>query len=185
MPKSTPHRPEIPSPEDPAAPSLELNPDEEIDRQKQLVIDEIRAAFLGVTLEEGIGLQEANGIDDYEDEETLAALRASDEKEDWEKIPAARLNDCFCSPGFFDAKGMRFHLPAFLTAELRGEYGQDFELVLTHLTEYRLNQFVLLNDPQRLAIRSFLLLHRDHPDFYSDHCAVDQALAEYWTIPER
>lgn len=153
----------------------------EIDSRTQAVIEEIRRAFCGVKLGDGISLLEANGLDDREDEETLAALRALDEKEDWEKIPAERLNHCFCSPSFLDPAGIRFNLPAFLTAELKGEYHMDIGIFLTGIDDWKRKRFAFLNDSQRQAVRSFLIHVRD--DFYSqyDREAVDQALDEFWT----
>src|SRR5688500_17196676 len=86
----------------------------------EALCDLIREAFAGVKLGNGIGLQEAQGIDDYADKETCARYRAGDEKEDWTRIPAEELSRCNSSLSFFDAEGMRFHLPAFLVAELQG-----------------------------------------------------------------
>ena len=65
--------------------------------------DTIRNAFSGVKLGKGVGLQEAQGLDDYDDAATRARYRASDEKEDWSRIPAAELNRCYSSLSFFDA----------------------------------------------------------------------------------
>jgi hypothetical protein len=68
----------------------------------------IREAFAGVKLGGGVGLQQAQGFDDHEDEKTCARYRANDEKEDWSHIPAEELNRCNSSLCFFDAEGMRF-----------------------------------------------------------------------------
>jgi hypothetical protein len=86
----------------------------------------VRRAFAGVELENGIGLRESNGIDDYAGPEELKRLRATDEKHDWQRIPADLLNGCYAAPSFLDAKGMRFHTPAFLVSELNGEFHLDF-----------------------------------------------------------
>lgn len=156
----------------------------EIDPQTQAVIAEIRAAFLGVKLGEGIGLQEADGIDDREDEETLAALRAADEKEDWENIPAERLNRCFSSPGFLDPPGIRFHLPSFLIAELKGDYHQEIVGTLTNLDDWRRGKYILLNATQKQAVSLFLVHVRDNPDFGYQYSRqeIDQALEEFWQV---
>src|SRR5438046_507176 len=90
----------------------------------------VREAFRGVTLGEGVGLLEGRGIDDYEVQEVLDAYRSQDEKEDWSKIPVDALNNCYSSLSFFDAEGLRFHLPAYLIADLEGLYQFD---VLFHL----------------------------------------------------
>ena len=80
----------------------------------------VRAAFAGVTLGDGIGLRQANGLDDYADSQTLAALRRQDEKYDWQAISFEDLDHFSCSLSFFDAEGMRFHLTAYLVAVLAG-----------------------------------------------------------------
>lgn len=86
----------------------------------------IRRAFANVELEDGIGLCESDGIDDYAGTEELRRLHATDEKHDWQNISPDLLNYCQAAPSFLDAKGMRFHTPAFLVAELNGKFVQDF-----------------------------------------------------------
>jgi hypothetical protein len=140
----------------------------------------IREVFSGVALGNGIGLQQAQGIDDYEPPGTCAHLRAKDEKEDWSRIPVEELNRCYSSLSFFDAEGMRFHLPAFLIAELRGLYRFEIVFSLTHLSEYNAGQFALLTPQQRLAVRAFLLHILDHPDHTFDRPDILRALKDYW-----
>jgi hypothetical protein len=57
-------------------------------------------------------VSQAQAIDDYEDEATCGRHLQDDEKEDWSRIPIEGLNRCNSSLSFFDAEGMRFHLPA-------------------------------------------------------------------------
>ena len=95
-------------------------------RRADELIDLIRRAFADVEREDGIGLRESDGIDDYAGSEELKRLRATDEKHDWQNIPPDLLNYCNAAPSFLDAKGMRFHTPAFLVSELNGEFNQDF-----------------------------------------------------------
>lgn len=90
------------------------------------IIVQIATAFAGVTLEDGIGLWESAGIDDHVGQDELRALRAKDEKNDWRRIPTDDLSYCHAAPSFLDARGLYFHLPAFLAAELRGDFKQDF-----------------------------------------------------------
>jgi hypothetical protein len=47
------------------------------------LIEQIATAFAGVTLEDGIGLWESDGIDDYCGPNELRARRAKDEKIDF------------------------------------------------------------------------------------------------------
>ena len=47
------------------------------------VAELVHSAFDGVTLGDGVGLFEGQGLDDYADAATRARYRAKDEKEDW------------------------------------------------------------------------------------------------------
>lgn len=140
----------------------------------------IETAFAGVTLGGGVGLQEAQGLDDYADAETCAAYRANDEKDDWHRITAEELQHCNSSLSFFDAEGMRFHLPAYLLADLRGDYGFDMAFCLTLTSDYD-RYFRLLSEAQRGAVRAFLLHILDDPDYEHDRPHVLHALDGYWT----
>lgn len=81
---------------------------------KEDLIKKIHEVFQGVKLEEGVGLWEGQGHDDQLTAEECRKLRERDEKEDWMKIPIIDLYKCSSSLSFFDAKGMRFHMPIFL-----------------------------------------------------------------------
>jgi hypothetical protein len=141
----------------------------------------IEAAFAGVTLGGGVGLQQGQGLDDYADDTTLAAYRENDEKDDWHRIPAEALNHCHSSLSFFDAEGMRFHLPAFLLADLRGDYGMGMAFCLTHRWENFEMLFSLLSSEQRSAVRAYLLHIADDPDYQFDRSDILRALDDYWT----
>ena len=140
----------------------------------------IREAFAGVTLGGGVGLQHAQGIDDYEPAATCAHFRANDEKDDWSRIPVEELNRCNSSLSFFDAEGMRFHLPAFLIADLQGLYRFGMAFSLTHLSDYSIGQFALLTPQQRMAVRAFLLQIAEAEDYEFERPQILRALNDYW-----
>ncbi len=139
----------------------------------------IRDAFRGVTLGDGVGMLEGQGLDDYDDAETLKALRARDEKEDWSRIPVDLLNNGHSSLSFFDAEGMRFHLPAYLVAKLEGTLTQDVIFHLTYLDDHGLSRFELLSEDQREAVRRFLLLQLDPENSFMSPL-IQKALDLYW-----
>ena len=148
----------------------------------QEVCRTIESAFAGVTLGGGVGLQEAQGLDDYADAATCAAYRANDEKDDWHRIAAEALKHCNSSLSFFDAEGMRFHLPAYLLADLRDDYGFGMAFCLTQTSDYD-RYFRLLSEAQRRAVRAFLLHILDDPDYQFDRPHILHALDDYWTEP--
>ena len=144
------------------------------------ICEVIREAFAGVKLGQGVGLMQAQGLDDYADDKTLAAYRAQDEKDDWSRIPVEKLNQCYSSPSFFDAEGMRFHLPAYLIADLRGEYGFGMTFALTHKVDC-LSRYTLLDPAQRAAVRAYLLFMASDDDF--GRRDIRRALDGYWNEP--
>jgi hypothetical protein len=143
----------------------------------QQVCKAVETAFAGVKLGGGVGLQEAQGIDDYADAATCAAYRSTDEKDDWHRIPVEALNQCYSSLSFFDAEGMRFHLPAYLIADLHGDYEFGMAFCLTQGSDH---YFSLLTREQRSAVRAFLLHILDEPDCQFDRPHILRALAGYW-----
>lgn len=132
----------------------------------------VRDAFQGVVLGEGVGLWQAQGIDEYADAETLARFRARDEKLDWSAISNADLDRCQSSLSFVDAEGMRFLLPAYLISELQ----RSVPVIIFRLMGSKL--FVKLNDLQRNAVREYLLLRLTSP--YNGWEMIESALDEYW-----
>jgi len=145
------------------------------------VCEEIRRAFSGVTLGGGVGLGEAQGLDGYEDEAARAARRRLDERDDWHLIRPADLNRCNSSLSFFDAEGMRFHLPAFLLADLDGVYEFGMAFHLTHLDSHGIRQFSLLSAEQRAAVRMYLQHISTEDEYAFERPAILRALVEYWT----
>ncbi len=143
----------------------------------QAVCTVIRTAFKDVKLGNGVGLWQAQGIDDHDDEATCAAYREKDEKDDWQRIASDDLNACYSSLSFFDPEGMRFHLPAYLIADLEGNYGIGMAYSLTHEKRY----YTLLSEEQRNAVRQYLFFIQEEPDYAFDRRDIEQALEGYWT----
>ena len=118
------------------------------------LIPVIRTAFQGITLGDGIGLLEANGLDDYASDKELAELRAKDERTDWQNIEIAQLNYCYVAPTYMDARGYYFHLPAFLIADLQDQFNVGF------VDESLVNSFAAAMRLSRPAHRSSAIRHR-------------------------
>lgn len=152
----------------------------ELGMKADRLIDEITDGFSGVKLGVGIGLREAQGLDNYETEEVCALNRERDEKEDWSKISSNDLNECYSSLSFFDSLGLRFHLPAFMVAELRGEYEHKLSFCFTYLKEHCRKRFDFLSPDQRGVVRRFLMFLLEHPDYEFDREDIERALEVYW-----
>ena len=150
-------------------------------RTRQEVIDEIRNAFRRVRLGDGVGLYEGGALDDWADDATCRAARIRDERELWEAIPKERLvthHDAIC---FLDAEGMRFHLPAFMIAELNGAQVSCI-FHLTELSDWARGKLALLNPQQRQAVREFLLFVLDEQDYWHHRKQIKKSLSEYWNV---
>jgi hypothetical protein len=147
---------------------------------KDIVIHEIEKAFLDVKLENGIGLWEAQAIDDYESVVAQKLARNKDEKENWQKFTISTLNRCNSSLSFFDAKGMRFHLPAFIIASINNIDILDPIFHLTHLSSYSKKQLSSLNSTQRKAIITYLKWCLTDDDYEFEHSSIETALKLYW-----
>jgi len=143
---------------------------------------EIRNAFASVVLEDGVGLTEGLEIDSYASAEDRAAARANDEKLDWSSIPPELLNGAATSLSFFDAKGMRFHLPAYLIADLQGSLDQDIRF---HLNTRGLDgRFSMLSQQQKAAVRHYLELHLEllpEPNLQFEQTAIRDSISGFWS----
>lgn len=150
--------------------------------EKERVLALIRRAFQGVILGEGVGLREGEGLDDYADKLTLAVYRSQDEKLDWSAIPATDLDRYSSSLAFFDADGMRFHLPAYLVAELdRRLQAVSIVFHLTCVSHDGPSRFDTLSPTQREAVREFLLLCLSDNNYEFERPLIEAALRDYWT----
>jgi hypothetical protein len=140
------------------------------------VVTQIEDAFIDMQLGDGIGLFEANGLDDYANDEELRQYRAKDEKLDWRRISHSDLERCNSSPSFFDAQGFLFHLPAFLIAELNDKHPYGFIDRLIRSEEHPKGWRNLLTEKQRNAIIATLELIREHPNYERNVNDIDASI---------
>jgi hypothetical protein len=150
---------------------------------KERVLKLIRAAFTQCELGDGVGLRQGQGLDDYANDQTLSTLRSQDEKENWSTIPVEDLDQYCSSLSFFDADGMRFHLPAYLVADLEGTLKTSDVVIreLTVLTSYSVSRFDSMSPAQRETVREYLLLRLSDADNVFLRPMIETALRKYWT----
>ncbi len=140
----------------------------------------ISKAFENVELEDGIGLWEAQAIDDYESKDVRLKARSKDEKHDWKKITNEDIFRCDSSLSFMDEKGLRFHMPAFIIAELEQKTlsGPIYNLsqnVIVYPERYR-----LFNLDQKDAVAQFLEWCAWQEDYSFEKETINRALQEFW-----
>lgn len=146
---------------------------------KESVEKEITSAFLGVSLGTGIGLWEAQAIDGYESKEVRADNREKDQKKDWRLLDYRDLQRCHSSLSFFDADGMRFHLPAFIIGSIRNEV-DDPIFHLTQLDEYSISRLKTLSNIQHKSVMMYLKWCLENDVYEFEHPSIKRSLNEYW-----
>lgn len=148
--------------------------------EREHVIRCIEKAFSGVELGDGIGLREAQGIEDELDLDSLRRIRDLDEKHAWDKISIESLNACETSLHFFNANGMRFHLPAYLIAEINQQSHQKILFHLTNSSNRGQGRFATLNIGQRRAVIKFLKWCLDQDCYQQQRLQIKQAMECKW-----
>lgn len=135
-------------------------------RSEQLLL-QIREAFHGIELGDGVSLYQALVIDCYGSDEEQQAARAKDEHHDWQqvlKLPSIdRILDNAIS--FFDAPGMRFYLPVCLT--LMVNQPDECVSLLRSLRPFHYEAHQLLTEVQRQCVRDVQAYVVSHVDEFS------------------
>jgi hypothetical protein len=75
---------------------------------------------------------------------------------------------------------MRFHLPAYLLADLNGTLCQDVVFHLTHSASEAMSRFSILSHSQCIAVKEFLRLQLSDPNCDFERPMIDKSLREYW-----
>lgn len=89
---------------------------------KEKLIEQIRKAFSGVTLGDGISLHEATAIDGYASEAVRKAARLKDANTHWSEVPDEHIAANYSVFSFFDIKGHIYYAPAYMLWLLRTGY---------------------------------------------------------------
>jgi len=157
--------------------------------QKEHVLHLIYESFDQVKLEDGVSLLETIKIDNYGETDTvLEALIKNDERKDWKKLiddPELEKTDGIGGLSFYDPKGLRFHLPAYLCLTIHKPHADITEslmFTLTHLEAYNRERFSILTVEQRKAVKVFLTYIRYNTGFVFEYnfAAIEAAIRDYW-----
>ncbi len=164
--------------------------DAKADAASLLLIEQIAKAFEGVTREDGVSLHEARAIDDYEGDEGRAAARKKDTDCRWQDVPDEWIEYFSDVLSFFDAKGFRYYIPAYMIWSLKN-YRATQSMSL-HSTIYALQiyqcpnsnpyePFSLLSAAQSKAVCDFLRFMATYGADWVDAGAARRALNQYWS----
>jgi hypothetical protein len=93
--------------------------------EEQELIERIRAAFAGVTLEDGISLNMTEYNDSGGSMPEFKEKASDDERVDWQAIPDKTLEQFTVTFSFTDSKGFRFYMPAYMIWAIRNHRTSD------------------------------------------------------------
>jgi len=155
----------------------------------QDLIKLIEQAFSDVELSDGVSLREARVIDDHGSDDERKHARGKDELNDWQNISYTDIEkypDIFC---FLDAKGVLFHLPAYMVYFLK-THDQERSLSIEDTVVFCLtpsqedkswfsDRMCLFNTLQINAIVLFLEWKISNTEDLIDQEDFEKAL-EYW-----
>lgn len=89
------------------------------------LIEEITAAFDGVSRDGGVSLSESWVIDNYGSEEMRAEARKQDTDTKWQDVPDEDICEGYQCLTFLDTIGFRYYIPAYIVWFLRYIDNQD------------------------------------------------------------
>src|SRR5690349_23011941 len=134
-----------------------------LQKERDRLVEEIKAAFANVTREGGISWSESDVVDAYGSKDQRARAREIDRDLSWtELVDDESWED---SPGvggwsFLDAIGFRYYLPAAMLRQLHGKGVDAFPFHLTlskwFLADYTRSQWSLLDERQARCVRDFV-----------------------------
>jgi hypothetical protein len=145
-------------------------------------------AFHLVELDDGISLKEAHALAYRMSHGQTQRLRDTDESYNWKNISHQNLEKYISALPFFDAKGLLFHLPAYMAYLIQKHDTRMMQIersVVLSLTpnednkEWFIDRFSLFNMRQREAITTFLHWKKIRSDDHSMIFHIDKAL-RYW-----
>ncbi|MCZ7450374.1 hypothetical protein O8B93_22585 [Agrobacterium rhizogenes] len=132
----------------------------------------VREAFAGVTLDGGVGLSEAQALDDYASNEVRAACRAGDEKSYWSAIPLKDLNRHSGSPAFLDAEGVQISSARLHDRRSRWRLQARIRTLFARMS-------ALLTPLQRNAVEMYLRAISEKENLPSYQDDIERALEEW------
>ena len=146
------------------------------------LIEQIRIAFVEVTLGKGESLHQAHLEGAYWDDALWLAAKEKDPETRWQKVPDWKIESGASTLSFFDPEGWRFYIPAFMCWTLRNWRTSDSitsDSILWNLAntgEHWERRYRLLDCDQCEAIFDFLTFF----DRYSGQDDADKAIRAYW-----
>ena len=151
--------------------------------RKAALIEEITAAFDGVSRQGGVSMLEARVIDDYGSDEERAKARRQDNETRWQDVPDEKIGggNGHEALSFLDPIGFHYYLPAYLVWYLRNVDSDwdhntlssvDFHLAAGYkkgeIEDYYRGKYEMLSLIQTRAVAHFLEFQAEREDWFAE-----------------
>jgi len=160
-----------------------------MDREE--LIQKVEMAFSGVTLGEGIGILEAEAIDNCVSDKKRTKARNRDIRHDWTQIPDEIIDNYYSALSFMDNAGLRYCLPAYMRFALRfydASASASVDMAIYALDNSAIGkdkEFNIFSEQQRKVIAQFLrFMVTEAGEYWVDAGEASRAYEKYWEIDD-
>lgn len=153
---------------------------------KEQLIEEIETAFKDVTLEDGIGINEADSIEMGERDSVINTARNQDRSwwKDWTDIEDKYLSSYSSVMDFMDSKGIKWVLPAYMTYIIKhykeGSFSIDSTIYVLEEGAVGSDNLDLYTVEQKKVIGNFLQFMVSVGEEWVDVASAQVALDKIW-----
>ena len=151
---------------------------------KEYLIAQIEKAFEDVSLNDGVGIYEAEAIDNYALEEIRKTEREKDIRDDWTSITDDVIDQYYSVLSFMDDNGLKFAIPAYIRFAVRyfdTRASASIDAIIHVLANSRQWDFLTIGQKQVVAdFLSFMVLEADnHVDTWQASLAYESIWSQY------
>ena len=145
------------------------------------LIGAIEDAFADVKLEDGVGIFEAEAIDDCVSDKLRTKAREQDVRDDWKAIPDEVIAEHYSAMAFMDEKGLKYAIPAYMRFALR-HWQTSNSASVDHIiyTLARDEDWAFLSTKQKETVANFLNHMVLEADEYVDSWQASLAYEKHW-----
>lgn len=148
------------------------------------LITQIEEAFKNVSLNDGVGIYEAEAIDNYASEDIRKTERKKDVRNDWTYIIDDVIDQYYSVLSFMDDDGLRFVIPAYMRFAVRfydTNASASIDAIIHVLADSR--QWDFLTNKQKQVVADFLsfmvLEAGNHVDSWQASLAYENIWSQY------
>jgi len=153
---------------------------------KEQLIEEILTAFKDVTLEDGIGINEADSIEMGERDSVINTARNKDRSwwQGWTDIEDKYISSYSSAMDFMDSQGIKWVLPAYMTYIIKhykeGSFSIDSTIYILEAGARGSDGLDLYTAAQKKVIANFLQFMIIAGEAWVDAASAQTALDKIW-----